>query len=96
MPESKTPRRLTAKPSTATRTDHKCVPKLCHEIDDSILSTDNGENDPAAMRNEAFCGRAAWCRLQMKLASADRQIRAGNLSDHADVMARLRQRINPA
>ena len=94
MSESRIPAVLTVKPSTAIRTDYKKFSELCHATDDPILVTNNGENDLVVMSHEAFCRREAWYRLQMKLASADRQMAEGNLTDHADVMARLRRRIN--
>jgi len=46
------------------------------------------------MSHEAFCRRDAWIRLQAKLASADKQITAGNLVDHDEVCARLRERVH--
>jgi PHD/YefM family antitoxin component YafN of YafNO toxin-antitoxin module len=91
--ESRIPSVLTVKPSTALRTDYKRFSELCHATDDPILVTNNGENDLVVMSHEAFCRREAWYRLQMKLASADRQIAEGNLTDHTDVMARLKGRI---
>lgn len=94
MAEPRIPSVLTVKPSTAIRTDYKRFSELCHATDDPILITNNGENDLVVMSHEAFCRREAWYRLQMKLASADKQMSDGDLVDHADVMSRLRERIN--
>lgn len=93
MSESKIPSVLTVKPSTAIRTDYKKFSELCHQTDDPILITNNGENDLVVMSHEAFCRREAWYRLQMKLAIADQQMAEGKMIDHEDVMKRLKERI---
>ena len=85
---------MIVKPSSIIRSDYKNFSKLCHETDDPIIITNNGENDLVVMSHEAFCRRDAWIRLQTKLASADKQISAGNLVDHDEVFARLRERVN--
>ena len=94
MSEMRIPSVLTVKPSSAIRTDYKRFSELCHETDDPILVTNNGENDLVVMSHEAFCRREAWYRLQMKLAVADQQMAEGKMTDHEDVMARLEARIN--
>ncbi len=93
MSESRIPGVLTVKPSTAIRADYKKFSELCHQTDDPILITNNGENDLVVMSHEAFCRREAWYRLQMKLAIADQQMAEGKLIDHEDVMKRLAERI---
>ncbi len=85
---------MIVKPSSIIRSDYKSFSKLCHETDDPIVITNNGENDLVVMSHEAFCRRDAWIRLQAKLASADKQIIAGNLVDHDEVFARLRERVH--
>lgn len=93
MSESRIPSVLTVKPSTAIRANYKKFSELCHQTDDPILVTNNGENDLVVMSHEAFCRREAWMRLQMKLAVADQQMAEGKMVDHEDVMARLKARI---
>ncbi|MEG0494482.1 MAG: type II toxin-antitoxin system Phd/YefM family antitoxin [Clostridia bacterium] len=93
MSESRLPSVLTVKPSTAIRANYKKFSELCHQTDDPILVTNNGENDLVVMSHEAFCRREAWMRLQMKLAVADQQMAEGKMVDHEDVMARLKERI---
>lgn len=93
MSEYRLPSVLTVKPSSSIRADYKRFSELCHQTSDPILVTNNGENDLVVMSHEAFCRREAWYRLQMKLAAADRQIDAGEMTDHEDVMKRLRERI---
>ena len=93
MAEYRVPSVFTVKPSTAIRADYKKFSELCHQTDDPILVTNNGESDLVVMSHDAFCRREAWYRLQMKLAAADRQMAEGMMLDHNDVMARLRARI---
>ena len=93
MSESRIPSVLTVKPSTAIRANYKKFSELCHQTDDPISVTNNGENDLVVMSHEAFCRREAWMRLQMKLAVADQQMAEGKMVDHEDVMARLKARI---
>lgn len=92
--ERKIPGALTVKPSSAIRSDYKKFSDLCHDLDEPILVTNNGENDLVVMSHEAFCRREAWYRLQAKLAAGDRQIAEGKLTDHEAVFARLKERIN--
>lgn len=76
---------LTVKPSSFIRSDYKRFSNLCHESNDPILVTNNGENDLVVMSHEAFCRREALFRLQSKLMSADKQIADGKLYEHGDV-----------
>lgn len=94
MSEMRIPSVLTVKPSSVIRSDYKKFSELCHETDDPVLITNNGENDLVVMSHEAFCRREAWYRLQMKLAVADQQMAEGKMVDHDDVMTRLEERIN--
>ena len=94
MSEMRIPSVLTVKPSSVIRSDYKKFSELCHETDDPVLITNNGENDLVVMSHEAFCRREAWYRLQMKLAVADQQMAEGKMVDHDNVMSRLEERIN--
>jgi len=85
---------MMVKPSSVIRSDYKSFSRLCHETDDPIIVTNNGENDLVVMSHEAFCRREAWIRLQVKLASADKQISAGDLVDHEEVFVHLKERIH--
>ena len=96
MSEMRIPSVLTVKPSSVIRSDYKKFSELCHETDDPVLITNNGENDLVVMSHEAFCRREAWYRLQMKLAVADQQMAEGKMVDHDAVMSRLEERINNA
>ena len=94
MSEMRIPSVLSVKPSSVIRSDYKNFSELCHETDDPVLITTNGENDLVVMSHEAFCRREAWYRLQMKLAVADQQMAEGKMVDHDAVMSRLEERIN--
>ena len=96
MTETRIPKVLTVKPSTAIRADYKKFSESCHQTEDPILITNNGETDLVVMSHEAFCRREAWLRLQMKLATADREMAEGKMMDHEAVMERLRERIDHA
>jgi len=85
---------MIVKPSSVIRSDYKSFSRLCHESDDPIIVTNNGENDLVVMSHEAFCRREAWIRLQVKLASADKQIVEGDLIDHDEVFSRLKDRVH--
>ncbi|ATW28412.1 prevent-host-death protein [Candidatus Formimonas warabiya] len=85
---------MLVKPSSVIRSDYKTFSRLCHEADDPIIITNNGENDLVVMSHEAFCRREAWIRLQVKLASADKQIAGGDLVEHDEVFSRLRERVH--
>jgi PHD/YefM family antitoxin component YafN of YafNO toxin-antitoxin module len=85
---------LIVKPSSVIRSDYKGFSNLCHETNDPVLVTNNGENDLVVMSHEAFCRREAMFRLQSKLALADKQIVEGKLYDHDDVFNRLKERVS--
>ncbi len=94
--ERSIPSVLTVKPSSAIRADYKKFSQLCHELDEPVLVTNNGENDLVVMSHEAFCRREAATRLEMKLLAAERQIAEGKLRDHEEVFSRLRERVHGA
>lgn len=91
--KSRLPSIMLVKPSSVIRSDYKSFSKLCHETDDPIIVTNNGENDLVVMSHEAFCRREAWYRLQSKLAVADKQIADRDIFDHDEVFSRLRERV---
>lgn len=90
----RSPGLMNVRPSSVIRSDYKAFSKLCHETDDPVIITNNGQNEMVVMSHEAFCRREAWIRLQVKLASADKQIAEGDLVDHDEVFGRLKERIH--
>ena len=85
------------KPSTTIRQDYNGFSKLCHELDEPVLLTRNGEADLVVMSHEAFRRMEARIKLQSKLLVAEKQIAEGEqLIEHNDVMARMRRKIDAA
>jgi PHD/YefM family antitoxin component YafN of YafNO toxin-antitoxin module len=83
------------KPSTSIRQDYNGFSKLCHEIDEPIVLTRNGEADLVVMSYESYRRMNARFQLQSKLIVAEKQISEGaKLLDHDEVITRLRKKIN--
>lgn len=83
------------KPSTAIRQDYNGFSKLCHEIDEPIVLTRNGEADLVVMSYESYRRMNARFQLQSKLMVAEKQISEGaEFLDHDEVITRLRRKIN--
>ena len=83
------------KPSTTIRQDYNGFSKLCHEIDEPIVLTRNGEADLVVMSYESYRRMNARIKLQSKLMVAEKQISEGaQLLDHDEVMTRIRRKIN--
>lgn len=72
----------------------KCDDLAVSNCSRGISITNNCENDLVVMSDEAFCLREAGFRLQTKVAEADRQMTAEQLTDHDEVFARLQERIS--
>lgn len=85
------------KPSTTIRQDYNGFSKLCHELDEPVILTRNGEADLVVMSHEAYQRMEARIKLQSKLLVAEKQISEGmQLLDHDQVMARIRRKIDAA
>ncbi|SCW77170.1 Antitoxin Phd_YefM, type II toxin-antitoxin system [Paenibacillus tianmuensis] len=83
------------KPSTTIRQDYNGFSKFCHEIDEPVVLTRNGEADLVVMSHEAFRRMEARIKLQAKLLVAEKQVAEGaELLDHDQVMANLRRKVN--
>jgi len=83
------------KPSTSIRQDYNGFSKLCHELDEPVVLTRNGEADLVVMSYEAFRRMEARIKLQSKLLVAEKQVAEGvPLYDHDEVMVRIRRKIN--
>lgn len=86
---------MNIKPSTTIRQDYNGFSKYCHEIDEPVILTRNGEADLVVMSHEAYRRMEARIKLQSKLLVAEKQIAEGaNLLDHDQVMARIRRKVN--
>jgi len=85
------------KPSTTIRQNYNGFSKLCHELDEPIVLTRNGEADLVVMSHEAFRRMEARIKLQSKLLVAEKQIANGEqLINHDEVIARVRRKIDAA
>ena len=85
------------KPSTTIRQDYNGFAKLCHELDEPVLLTRNGEADLVVMSHEAFRRMEARIKLQSKLLVAEKQLAEGEqLLEHDEVIARMRRKIDAA
>ncbi|MFB6365344.1 type II toxin-antitoxin system Phd/YefM family antitoxin [Paenibacillus elgii] len=83
------------KPSTTIRQDYNGFSKFCHEIDEPVVLTRNGEADLVVMSHDAFRRMEARIKLQAKLLVAEKQVVEGaELLDHDQVMANLRRKVN--
>jgi len=85
------------KPSTIIRQDYNGFSKLCHELDEPVLLTRNGEADLVVMSYETFRRMEARVKLQSKLLVAEKQLAEGEqLLLHDEVIARVRRKISVA
>lgn len=83
------------KPSTTIRKDYNGFSKYCHELDEPVILTRNGEADLVVMSHEAFRRMEARTALQSKLLVAEKQVAEGEeLLDHEQVMTRLRRKLD--
>lgn len=85
------------KPSTTIRQDYNGFSKYCHELDEPVILTRNGEADLVVMSHDAYRRMEARIKLQSKLLVAEKQIAEGaELLDHEQVVARMRRKIDAA
>lgn len=86
---------MNIKPSTTIRQDYNGFSKLCHEIDEPVILTRNGEADLVVMSHEAFERMQARIKLQTKLLVAEKQIAQQEpLIEHQEVMKRIQEKIH--
>lgn len=88
---------MNIKPSTTIRQDYNGFSKYCHELDDPVIITRNGEADLVVMSYEAFRRMEARIKLQSKLLVAEKQLAEGEqLINHDEVIARMQRKIDAA
>jgi PHD/YefM family antitoxin component YafN of YafNO toxin-antitoxin module len=88
---------MNIKPSTTIRQDYNGFSKYCHEIDEPVILTRNGEADLVVMSHETFRRMEARIKLQSKLLVAEKQVAEGmELIEHDQVMETTRRKINAA
>lgn len=88
---------MNVKPSSTIRQDYHGFSKYCHELDEPVLLTRNGEADLVVMSHEAYRRMEARIQLQTKLLVAEKQVAEGEqLLNHEEMMARMRRKISAA
>lgn len=88
---------MNIKPSTTIRQDYNGFSKYCHELDEPVVITRNGVADLVVMSHETFRRMEARIKLQSKLLIAEKQVAEGaQLTDHDQVIANMRRKINAA
>ncbi|WP_372663368.1 type II toxin-antitoxin system Phd/YefM family antitoxin [Cohnella sp.] len=88
---------MNIKPSTTIRQDYNGFSKYCHELDEPVMITRNGEADLVVMSHETFRRMEARVKLQSKLLVAEKQVaESASLIDHDEVIANMRRKINAA
>jgi PHD/YefM family antitoxin component YafN of YafNO toxin-antitoxin module len=86
---------MNIKPSSTIRQDYNGFSKYCHEIDEPVVLTRNGEADLVVMSHETFRRMEARIKLQSKLLVAEKQVAEGaELVEHDQVVARMRRKID--
>ena len=87
--------RMNIKPSTTIRQDYNGFSKLCHELDEPIVITRNGEADLVVMSHEAYERMQSRIQLQVKLLVSEKQISQNKpLIEHKEVIKRMQKKIN--
>lgn len=86
---------MNIKPSTTILQDYDGFSKYCHELDEPVLLTYNGEADLVIMSYETYRRMGARNALQSELLFAEKQISEGNsIMSHVDVFETMRKKIN--
>lgn len=85
------------KPSTAIRHDYNAFSKLCHETQEPVVITKNGEADLVVMSHDAFQKLMSRQRLGQMLTEVDREIATGSpMRDFEQTMEEIKRRISHA
>lgn len=84
---------LTAKPSSAIRSDYNTFSTMCHEMDEPVLITRNGESDLVVMSHSTYNGMIDRMRLTIELMEADKDLNTAPAIPAGEVFAGLRRMI---
>ena len=85
---------LTAKPSSVIRSDYNAFSVMCHEMDEPILITRNGESDLVVMSHYTYNDIISRMKLTIELMEADRDLANSQTIPAARVFADLRGMIH--
>ena len=86
-------RALTAKPSSAIRSDYNMFSALCREKGEPILITRNGESDLVVMSHEAYNEMIDRMELTIELINADRNLNTSPTIPAKQAFSDLREMI---
>ena len=87
-------RALTAKPSSVIRSDYNSFSSMCHEMDEPILITRNGESDLVVMSHETYNQMIDRMALAIELMEADRDLATRPAIPAEKVFSGLRELIS--
>ncbi|TCP23422.1 antitoxin Phd_YefM of type II toxin-antitoxin system [Scopulibacillus darangshiensis] len=88
---------MNIKPSTAIRNNYNGFSKYCHELDEPVVLTRNGEADLVVMSHDTYRRMEARNKLQSKLLVAEKQVNEGaELIEHDQVITTMRKKIQDA
>ena len=87
-------RALTAKPSSIIRSDYNAFSVMCHELDEPILITRNGESDLVVMSHHTYNDMISRMKLTIELMEADRDLANSPTIPAVQVFADLRGMIH--
>jgi len=85
---------LTAMPSSKIRSDYNAFSSMCHELDEPILITRNGESDLVVMSHIAYNTMIERMRTTIELIEADQDLSAAPSIPAVRVFSGLREMIH--
>ena len=84
---------LSAKPSSIIRSDYNAFSSMCHEMDEPILITRNGESDLVVMSHQTYNDMISRMRLTIELMEADHDLNTAPPIPARQVFSGLRDMI---
>ena len=85
---------LTAKPSSVIRSDYNSFSTMCHEMDEPILITRNGESDLVVMSPKIYNDMIDRMMLAIELMEADQDLNSMPAIPAEKVFSGLREMID--
>ena len=85
---------LTAKPSSIIRSDYNAFSSMCHEMDEPILITRNGESDLVVMSHATYNSMVDRMQLTIELMEADNDLKAMPTKPANEVFSSLREMLH--
>ena len=84
---------LAAKPSSIIHSDYNAFSSMCHEMDEPILITRNGESDLVVMSHETYNNMIERMKMTIELVEADRDLNTAPSIPASQVFSGLREMI---